>query len=106
MMKRHVILFMNYSSSRQHPAAMADEDRHPPDDLAERLLPRLEALFRAHGVAPEEVEAIVDDAPAEIRLRTPHPRELAPRLLHAIEVRCRRHRDALQQQIREALRAC
>jgi len=82
---------------------MTDEDRQPPDDLMERLQPRLEALFWAHGVAPEEVEPIVEDALAELRIRAPHPRELEPRLLYAIEVRCRRHRDALQRQIREAL---
>jgi hypothetical protein len=82
---------------------MTDEDHHPPDDLVERLLPRLEALFRLYGVAPDEVEAIVDDALAELRLRAPHPREIEPRLLYAIEVRCRRHEDEARRRIREAL---
>jgi hypothetical protein len=82
---------------------MTDEDRQAPDDLVERLQPRLEALFRTHGVPPQEVEAIVRQAIAEVRQRAPHPRELEPRLLHAVEIRCRRHRDELRRQIRERL---
>jgi hypothetical protein len=53
-------------------------------------LPRLEELFRAHRVLPEEADRILAEALAEVRLRAPHPRELEARLVHAVERRCRR----------------
>lgn len=82
---------------------MTDEGNQPPADLLGRLRPRIEALFRAHGVAPEEADTILHEAADEVRQRAPHPRELERRLLHAIETRCRRHSEELQRQVRAAL---
>jgi hypothetical protein len=71
---------------------MEEEDLRPGDDLPRRLRPRFEELFRAHRVPPEEADAILAEALAEVRLRAPHPRELEARLVHAVERRCRRRR--------------
>lgn len=69
----------------------------PPFDLAEilrRLAPRLEQMFRRHGVTPSEAAEVLDDAVLEVQLRASRTHDREGRLLRAVERGCQERLEA------------
>ncbi len=57
-------------------------------EMLRHLAPRLEALFRRFGVAPDEAAPILDEAVLEVQLRCSRPPDMEGRLLRAVERGC------------------
>lgn len=69
--------------------------------ILRRQAPRLEELFRRHGVSPDEAYTVLDQAVLEVQLRCHRAEEMEGRLLRSVERGCRallkeRRREALE----------
>lgn len=75
-------------------------------DLAEalrRLAPRLERMFRRHGVTPSEAAGVLDDAVLEVQLRASRTHDCEARLLRAVERGCKERLEARRRQAMKVL---
>lgn len=86
-----------------------DEDfLHSSWEWETRIERRVQERLAAAGVPPEEVARVLAEAARYVRLRTPAPREVEPRLLFAVERECRRFQADLRRRVMaeiDALRA-
>lgn len=56
--------------------------------ILRRVAPRLEELFRRHGVSPDEAYEVLDQAVLEVQLRCHRIGEMEGRLMRSVERGC------------------
>lgn len=56
--------------------------------ILRRRAPRLEALFRRHGLSPEEALTVLDEAVLEVQLRCTRVEDMEGRLMRSVERGC------------------
>jgi len=70
--------------------------------ILRRRAPDLEALFRRHGVSPEEAYSVLDQAVLEVQLRCYRAGDMEGRLMRSVERGCA---AILEERRRRALEA-